>query len=104
MYFVIMSANLLCVCVCVCTDAAPTHSEKEVYDVVSGVLDNTPEILEELENYPGANQEIRQVLSMSPLHNPLYTVVQLTKKEWEKRVSSPSILTSILPTCAKQGV
>ena len=42
-------------------DATPTESEREVYDVVSGVLDNRQAILEELESYPGANQEIRQV-------------------------------------------
>lgn len=43
------------------TDAEPTETEKEVYDIVRGVLDEAPRILELLENYTGASAEIRQV-------------------------------------------
>ena len=43
------------------TDARPTELEREVYDVVSGVLHQAPRILDELANYPGANNEIRGV-------------------------------------------
>ena len=42
-------------------DATPTEGEREVYDVVNGVLVVAPRILEELQNYRGANEEIRQV-------------------------------------------
>lgn len=42
-------------------DATPTESEKEVYEVVNGVLVVAPQILQELQNYRGANEEIRQV-------------------------------------------
>jgi len=43
------------------SDATPTEGEREVYDVVNGVLVVAPRILEELQNYRGANEEIRQV-------------------------------------------
>lgn len=46
------------------TDAEPTETEKEVYDIVRGVLDEAPRILELLENYTGASAEIRQVNSL----------------------------------------
>ena len=42
-------------------DAEPTETEKEVYDIVRGVLDESPKILEQLEQYPGASAAIRQV-------------------------------------------
>ena len=42
-------------------DATPTESEKEVYDVVNSVLDVAPQILQELQGYRGAGEEIRQV-------------------------------------------
>lgn len=42
-------------------DATPTEGEREVYEVVNGVLVVAPRILEELQNYRGANEEIRQV-------------------------------------------
>ena len=45
------------------SDATPTESEKEVYNVVSSVLDEAPRILHELQSYRGANEEIRQVSS-----------------------------------------
>lgn len=46
-------------------DAEPTDSEKEVYEIVKGVLDESPKILEQLENYPGASAAIRQVSSLT---------------------------------------
>ena len=42
-------------------DATPTESEKEVFDVVHSVLDVAPQILQELQDYQGAGEEIRQV-------------------------------------------
>ena len=42
-------------------DATPTESEKEVFDVVHSVLDVAPQILQELQCYQGAGEEIRQV-------------------------------------------
>lgn len=42
-------------------NATPTESEREVYNVVSSVLDEAPRILKELQDYQGANEEIRQV-------------------------------------------
>ena len=42
-------------------DATPTESEKEVFDVVHCVLDAAPQILQELQGYQGAGEEIRQV-------------------------------------------
>lgn len=42
-------------------DAVPTETESEVYEIVKGVLDESPRILEQLENYPGASSAIRQV-------------------------------------------
>lgn len=44
-------------------NASPTEGEKEVYEVVNGVLVVAPRILEELQNYRGANEEIRQAIS-----------------------------------------
>lgn len=49
------------VCLFCCADATPTESEQEVYNVVSSVLDEAPRILKELQDYRGANEEIRQV-------------------------------------------
>ena len=51
----------LFVCLFCCADATPTESEREVYNVVSSVLDEAPRILKELQDYQGANEEIRQV-------------------------------------------
>ena len=45
-------------------DATPTESEQEVYNVVCSVLDEAPRILQELQSYQGANEEIRQVMTM----------------------------------------
>lgn len=44
-------------------DATPTESEKEVFDVVHSVLDVAPQILQELQGYQGAGEEIRQAIS-----------------------------------------
>lgn len=44
-------------------DATPTESEKEVFDVVHSVLDVAPQILQELQCYQGAGEEIRQAIS-----------------------------------------
>lgn len=44
-------------------NATPTESEKEVYDVVNSVLDVAPQILQELQGYRGAGEEIRQAIS-----------------------------------------
>ncbi|KAK2562306.1 CYFIP-related Rac1 interactor B, partial [Acropora cervicornis] len=44
-------------------NATPTESEREVYNVVSSVLDEAPRILKELQDYQGANEEIRQAIS-----------------------------------------
>ncbi|XP_031560851.1 protein FAM49B-like [Actinia tenebrosa] len=44
-------------------NAEPTEPEKLVYDIVRGVLDDAPRILELLENYTGASAEIRQAIS-----------------------------------------
>ncbi|XP_022792073.1 protein FAM49B-like [Stylophora pistillata] len=44
-------------------NATPTESEKEVFDVVHSVLDVAPQILQELQGYPGAGEEIRQAIS-----------------------------------------
>lgn len=52
---------MLFVCLFCCADATPTESEREVYNVVSSVLDEAPRILKELQDYQGANEEIRQV-------------------------------------------
>ena len=46
---------------CFVLDASPTQAEQEVYNVVSSVLDDAPRILDELQSYHGANEEIRQV-------------------------------------------
>lgn len=44
-------------------NATPTESEKEVFDVVHSVLDVAPQILQELQSYQGAGEEIRQAIS-----------------------------------------
>lgn len=44
-------------------NATPTESEKEVFDVVHSVLDVAPQILQELQCYQGAGEEIRQAIS-----------------------------------------
>lgn len=44
-------------------NATPTESEKEVFDVVHSVLDVAPQILQELQGYQGAGEEIRQAIS-----------------------------------------
>ncbi|XP_058963777.2 CYFIP-related Rac1 interactor B-like [Pocillopora verrucosa] len=44
-------------------NATPTESEKEVFDVVHCVLDAAPQILQELQGYQGAGEEIRQAIS-----------------------------------------
>ncbi|RMX41654.1 hypothetical protein pdam_00008869 [Pocillopora damicornis] len=44
-------------------NATPTESEKEVFDVVHSVLDVAPQILQELQDYQGAGEEIRQAIS-----------------------------------------
>lgn len=43
------------------TDAKPTESELVVWDVVSGVLDQSASITEELLSYTGAVEAIRTV-------------------------------------------
>ena len=42
-------------------DAQPTPEEKEVWEVVNVVLENTSNILKELKEYKGASDEIRVV-------------------------------------------
>jgi hypothetical protein len=42
-------------------DAQPTSSESEIYEVVKAVLDLSPQILEDLQDYQGANEPIRGV-------------------------------------------
>lgn len=44
-------------------NAQPTELEREVYEVVSQVLHQAPRILDELANYPGANEQIRDAIS-----------------------------------------
>ncbi|KAJ7373923.1 Protein fam49b [Desmophyllum pertusum] len=73
-------------------NACPTDSEKEVYDVVNGVLEVAPRILHELQSYRGANEEIRQAIS-----NPLDEDLQ--EMAWKAvRLSSSASLRS----CAGQ--
>ena len=42
-------------------DAQPTASEAEVHEVVKAVLDLSPQIIQDLEDYHGANEPIRAV-------------------------------------------
>ena len=44
-----------------CTDAQPTSSEAEIYEVVKAVLDQSTQILQDLKDYQGANEPIRAV-------------------------------------------
>lgn len=44
-------------------NAQPTASEAEVYDVVKAVLEQSHKILNELEHYCGANEQIRAAIS-----------------------------------------
>ncbi|XP_046857170.1 LOW QUALITY PROTEIN: CYFIP-related Rac1 interactor B-like [Xenia sp. Carnegie-2017] len=44
-------------------NAQPTSSEAEVYDVVKAVLDQSTQILEDLNDYQGANEPIRVAIS-----------------------------------------
>ncbi|PIK55821.1 hypothetical protein BSL78_07309 [Apostichopus japonicus] len=44
-------------------DAQPTDGEKEIFDVVSGVLTNAIKVLEDLQQYQGAGDEIRFAIS-----------------------------------------
>lgn len=43
------------------TDAQPTSSEAEIYEVVKAVLDQSAQILQDLKDYQGANEPIRAV-------------------------------------------
>ncbi|CAB3992160.1 FAM49B isoform X1, partial [Paramuricea clavata] len=43
--------------------AQPTSSESEIYEVVKAVLDLSPQILEDLQDYQGANEQIRGAIS-----------------------------------------
>ena len=43
------------------SDARPTPEEQEVWEVVNTVLENSSKVLDELKNYRGASDEIRQV-------------------------------------------
>lgn len=44
-------------------NAQPTSSESEIYEVVKAVLDLSPQILEDLQDYQGANEPIRGAIS-----------------------------------------
>lgn len=46
-------------------DAQPTEAEREVWEQVDVVLKDAKDILDELQSYKGAGQEIREV-QMSP--------------------------------------
>ena len=43
-------------------DARPTPEEQEVWEVVNTVLENSSKVLENLRNYKGASDEIREVI------------------------------------------
>lgn len=43
------------------TEARPTPDEQEVWEVVNTVLENSSKVLEDLRNYRGASDEIREV-------------------------------------------
>lgn len=43
-------------------DARPTPDEQEVWEVVNTVLENSSKVLEDLKNYKGASDEIREVI------------------------------------------
>ncbi|XP_066914598.1 CYFIP-related Rac1 interactor B-like [Clytia hemisphaerica] len=46
-------------------NARPTPEEQEVWEVVNTVLENSSKVLDELKNYRGASDEIRQAISNS---------------------------------------
>ncbi|EDO45302.1 predicted protein, partial [Nematostella vectensis] len=54
-------------------DAQPTETEREVYEVVKGVLDSADRMLEELRSYPGASQAIREAIS-NPMNEDLQEI------------------------------
>ena len=49
-------------------DAQPTDAEREVWEQVDVVLKDAKGILDELQAYKGAGQEIREVIQMSKTH------------------------------------
>lgn len=55
-------------------DAQPTSSEAEVYDVVKAVLDQSTQILEDLNDYQGANEPIRVVCIYTDSNNKLFLI------------------------------
>ncbi|EDO39426.1 predicted protein [Nematostella vectensis] len=54
-------------------NAQPTETEREVYEVVKGVLDSADRMLEELRSYPGASQAIREAIS-NPMNEDLQEI------------------------------
>lgn len=57
------------VCVCVCgLDAQPTEEEREVWNQVNSVLQDSESILMGLQAYKGAGQEIRDVRNLSSVY------------------------------------
>lgn len=60
----------LCFCL---LDAQPTEEEREVWNQVDLVLQDSESILMGLREYKGASQEIRDVRNLQPLHeNSVY--------------------------------
>lgn len=56
-----MSFVGLCSDICLCLDAQPTDGEREVWNQVNSVLQESESILGGLQSYKGAGQEIRDV-------------------------------------------
>lgn len=61
----IISSTIVCVCV---LDAQPTEEEREVWNQVNAVLQDSESILLGLQAYKGAGQEIRDVRNISLIH------------------------------------
>lgn len=65
MISVVRETGLTLVCV---LDAQPTEEEREVWNQVDLVLQDSESILMGLREYKGASQEIRDVQNRQPLH------------------------------------
>lgn len=63
----IISSTLVCV-----LDAQPTEEEREVWNQVNAVLQDSESILLGLQAYKGAGQEIRDVRHISPSTQPAH--------------------------------
>jgi len=57
-----ISLNIWSNCASWILDAQPTEAEKEVYDEAQVVLQRAHRILQELQDYKGASQEIRKAI------------------------------------------